>query len=459
MASSQDILDAGANNGLRGARLRSFGGTLCCNFIRTMNIKTLSRQLQPTGNTAQPTDQFGSDEARAGQDHYSALARMVAEISQDHSQLRAFIYEYARVKLRKELYPKFLDGAWSEVNQQVRELEDAIDKIETDFRGNAARLRSDSRPALLQGTDASLPAHQRGAQRTTTFGDEAIQARSLLLRSPAYDSSRSPIVWERDDRLANAFLGKHLRSTFWRNTQLVIAAALGLAIFAAINTQSVLNRLGTYKLAWVNADNKIDKERNVPATDAAALPTSNQPNRLHASDLPIPADYGAFAVVNGKLTELQPLPIKVPDPRVAISAAISVPSQTHFPTGQSQFVIFRRDLANNAPDRVAVRVMAQVMRVLTFDATGRPKTTDDGKSWVIRDKAYQMRVAPFGDNPEMIVIRSDPADFVFPAGRYALVLKGVGYDFTVDGPVTDPAHCLERTDALNAPIYSECRKP
>ena len=136
-----------------------------------------------------------------------------------------------------------------------------------------------------------------------------------------------------------------------------------------------------------------------------------------------------------------------------------MPSQTHFPTGQFQFVIFRRDLANNAPDRVAVRVMAQVMRVLTFDAAGRPKTTDDGKSWVIRDKTYQMRVAPFGDNPEMIVIRSDPADFVFPAGRYALVLKGVGYDFTVDGPVTDPAHCLERTDALNAPIYSECRKP
>jgi hypothetical protein len=58
----------------------------------------------------------------------------------------------------------------------------------------------------------------------------------------------------------------------------------------------------------------------------------------------------------------------------------------------------------------------------------------------------------------MIVIRSDPTDFIFPAGRYTLVLKGVGYDFTVDGPQADTAHCLERTDALNAPIYSECRK-
>jgi hypothetical protein len=430
--------------------------------MRTMNIKPLSRQLRQTGNTAQPADQFGSNGERTGQDHYSALAGMVAEISQDHSQLRAFIYEYARVTLRKELYPKFLDGAWSEVNQQVRELEAAIDKIEADFRGNAPRLGSTSHPALLDGAHERLPALQQGAQRTTSFGDEAIQARSLLLRSPTYDSSRSPIAWERDDRLAKAFLGKHLRSTFWRNTQLVLAAALGVAIFAAANTQSVLNRLGldrTYRPETVNADGKIEKEQHVPATDTAALPKSSQTNRSRAGDLPIPADYGAFAVVSGQLTELEPLPIKVPDPRVAISAPISVPSRTHFPTGQFQFVIFRRDLTNNAPDRVAVRVMAQVMRVLTFDALGHPKTADDGKSWVIRDKAYQMRVAPFGDNPEMIVIRSDPADFVFPAGRYALVLKGIGYDFMVDGPVTDPAHCLERTDALNVPIYSECRSP
>jgi len=59
----------------------------------------------------------------------------------------------------------------------------------------------------------------------------------------------------------------------------------------------------------------------------------------------------------------------------------------------------------------------------------------------------------------MIIVRSEQAGLWLPAGRYVLVLKGVGYDFTVDGPVTDPAHCLERTEALNAPIYSECPKP
>ena len=84
--------------------------------------------------------------------------------------------------------------------------------------------------------------------------------------------------------------------------------------------------------------------------------------------------------------------------------------------------------------------------------------TDLKDSRVIRDRSYQMRVAPLADNPEMIALHPDPPDFVFPAGRYVLVLKDVGYDFTVDGPVTDAAHCLERTDALGAPIYSECRK-
>ena len=68
-----------------------------------------------------------------------------------------------------------------------------------------------------------------------------------------------------------------------------------------------------------------------------------------------------------------------------------------------------------------------------------------------------MKVAPVADNPEMILIRPEHPEFVFPAGRYALVLKGVAYDFTLDGPMVDSAHCLERTEAMHAPIYTECR--
>jgi len=48
---------------------------------------------------------------------------------------------------------------------------------------------------------------------------------------------------------------------------------------------------------------------------------------------------------------------------------------------------------------------------------------------------------------------------VLPAGRYALVIKGQAYDFTVAGPITEAAQCLERVDAANGTFYSECGRP
>ena len=58
----------------------------------------------------------------------------------------------------------------------------------------------------------------------------------------------------------------------------------------------------------------------------------------------------------------------------------------------------------------------------------------------------------------MLLIQSENADFALPAGRYVLVLKDQGYDFTVAGKVSDPSQCLERTDAANGEFYSDCQK-
>jgi hypothetical protein len=57
----------------------------------------------------------------------------------------------------------------------------------------------------------------------------------------------------------------------------------------------------------------------------------------------------------------------------------------------------------------------------------------------------------------MVLVHPDTASFAFPSGRYALIVKGIGYDFSVDGLQTDPAHCLELTETLEAPVYSECK--
>jgi hypothetical protein len=400
----------------------------------------------------------GSRQGEPERDHYDSLLRMVAEVSQDHAQLRTFIYEFARVKLRKELYPQFVDGAWSEIEDQVRGLEAAIDRIEADFAQGALSLQFTPPPELPNRTEErsihspALPAPD--SQDATTFRDVKISGRSLLDGRPYGDSSL-PIASGTNGHVAKAYLGEHLRSRFWRSIQLILAAAIGIAIYAASDAESVLNR---FESGSPEVKNEAKKEQEDLVGKIKPEWNSAEALRQGITDIPIPTEYGAYAVVNGQLTELEQLPIKVPDSRIAISAPLSIPSRTHLPVGQFRFVVFHRDLANNAPDRIAVRVVAQVIHELTFGPEGKAKMLEVKQSWVIRNNSYQMRVAPLADNPEMIVVRPDPPDSVFPAGRYVLVLKSVGYDFTVDGAATDMAHCLERTDALGAPIYSECRK-
>jgi hypothetical protein len=45
-------------------------------------------------------------------------------------------------------------------------------------------------------------------------------------------------------------------------------------------------------------------------------------------------------------------------------------------------------------------------------------------SWTIRNMSYELRVAPLSEGSEMLMVRPENVDFVFPTGRYALVIKG-----------------------------------
>ncbi len=405
-----------------------------------------------------------SMDAGPAQDYYSVLARVMAEVSRDHAHSRLVIYELARVKLRQELCGHFLDGKWSEIAEQVRGLEAAIDRIESDFAQNAPLLQLNSKLALIQATEEksihNALALRSDSQEATVVGDDGAHVKSPIFSLSSYEGHTSslPNVSETNDPFANAFFGKRLRSPFWRNIQLIVAAALGAAaIYAATVSGSDFGWFGSHEVDTpikISARNEVGKENNVALGKLEAEFTAAV--RKEAPDVALPTEYGVYAVANGRLIELDLLPIRAPDQRVAVAASISTPSRIHLPLGQLQFVVFRRDLATNAPDRVSVRVVARVVRALTFGPTGNAKVANVEGSWVVRSSSYQMKVAPVPDNPEMIVLRPD-ADLVFPAGRYALVLKGVAYDFTVDGPLTDPAHCLERTDALNKPVYTECR--
>jgi hypothetical protein len=125
-----------------------------------------------------------------------------------------------------------------------------------------------------------------------------------------------------------------------------------------------------------------------------------------------------------------------PDMRVAISAAIVTPSRTTLQDGHVKFIVFRRDSATNAADHAEVRVIAKIPQEMSFDKAGKPLVTKVEDSWVIRNISIPYRTAPKKDYPDMYEVQSENPAAALPPGRYALVLKGQSYDFTVAGPVT-----------------------
>jgi hypothetical protein len=150
--------------------------------------------------------------------------------------------------------------------------------------------------------------------------------------------------------------------------------------------------------------------------------------------------------------------MRVPDARIRISAEIAKPPGTILPDGKLAFVIYRREMVNSAPERVAVRTMGRVVRSITFEG-GKATTTPIEGAWHMRNQSTFLKVEPLRQNREMILVRPDPPDFAFSGGRYALVLGDQAYDFSVNAPITDPMQCLERFQSANGPLLSECRKP
>lgn len=402
---------------------------------------------------------MGQDVIRSAKDGpqpdlHSVLTQMIAVVSQDHAQVRMLIYEFARTKLRSELYRQFEEADWSGIQQRVTELEAAIEQVELGFADRVPVQSYVSEPTLSGGTEGDS---KQAALALRPDAEKIISLTEYNTWPPDLTTTSLDGVSARDGFFTPAKSNEQARSKFWWHFQLTIAALLGVAIYATIDGAAVIGSLlgsqPTGEATNTVAANSVDPE----GTDLLiGKSVSSPPTRSRSPDFPLPSEFGAYAVSNGQLTELGLLPIRVPDQRIAISSSISTPSRTHLPAGHVQFVVFRRDLVNSAPDRVDVRVVAQVLRALTFGPSGKASVTNVEHAWVVRSNSYQMRVAPVADNPEMILIRPD-TDVTLPAGRYALVLKGVAYDFTVDGLLTDPAHCLERTDALNTPVYTECR--
>jgi hypothetical protein len=197
------------------------------------------------------------------------------------------------------------------------------------------------------------------------------------------------------------------------------------------------------------------------------LEVANQPAKIEAPakqesaprplPFPVPTSFGIYALANNKLTELHPLPIGIPDARVALSAEIKQPSATEITDNNPAFILFRRDLLNNAPQTVALRVVARVVRETKIVNAKATVTKIDG-TWRIRNVSRELKVSPVPGQPEMVIARAAdnaPLD----AGRYALVLNRVGYDFSITGPEKSLDFCLEGFDTSSGVIFNPCRTP
>ena len=69
------------------------------------------------------------------------------------------------------------------------------------------------------------------------------------------------------------------------------------------------------------------------------------------------------------------------------------------PDGQVSFIVYRRDITSSAPDRVTVRVIAKIMRAMTFNKAGQPSIVNVDDAWAIRNVSFDYRVAPSSDSP------------------------------------------------------------
>ena len=456
-------------------------------------------------HTDRPDHSLGSIPARAAPSAYqSTLLRIIESTTNDPAQLRHLVYELARLNLKRETWQTRPALTPAEVRECLRALETAITRVETDLsRGELAglafpRLTADpagllNEPTRIGQTNPQLRRPPEPAQ----FVDDSECTETANFQAPrAADNSAgsaSP-AWLARPQSQNAETGGAVPVPLpprerWSNPEpATLPRAKPFArgserpqveIVYPGRENSEVTRLRRRAWRWFIAWPLI--LITVPVTLSIALylaiagKLGNQDTQTRAaveksrpsiaveetvggapSGLPLPSNYGVYAISNGALSELKALPIKAPDPRMMLSTEISKPSTTLLPDGKVIFVVFRRDLVNSAPQKATVRVVAHLARAMSFGA-GKPITTDVQNSWRIRSNSYDFNVTSMSETREMVAIRPEAADFVLPAGRYALVLSGLAYDFTVDGPVTDPAQCLESFAAANGPVFTQCR--
>ena len=353
------------------------------------------------------------------------LARTIDSVTADPEQLRSAVYELARHKLQQ-----LSDEDPGEKARLMHALEVAIAGVEAHTKDNLV--------GRLQGPTVPMSGPRLEAPAAPLLAGSAAEASPLSSPSPRLAERQPKRRWHASMPLRFAAM------------VLFFLAVAGVFVLQRRGVDLATFRTGVARLAHGSGQAEVKAAEPAPAPKVEQKPSR-----------PLPTAYGVYAESEGRLFELRALPGRAPDPRVAISAAITKKSETTLPDGQLRFIVFQREApvgAGGAADVIEVRLIAQIRQATSFDANGKPVVSgDDG--WVIRNISFPYRAAPIKEDPQMYEIQPRDPNAILPPGRYALVERDYAYDFTVAGTITDKRQCLQRIAAANGTFYSECDKP
>ena len=385
------------------------------------------------------------------------LSRTIDAVKENPAQLRQMIYEQARIALRRDI-PQ---GAPEETARLCQALESAIAGVEKFAVVEDAQVLPVNRALPPNGSARALPPSST-ARMVGHYSSEAAHTSN----PPSYEFEHDDIGQDPVRAIVDVspIQVRNARSKMLR----YIGICAGLFVIAATLVVSAISARRT----WLHsASTQVATTKPVDAAQSASAASSQAASSQTAAvapppsappkpAFPMPLTYGAYAINNGQLVELSLLEGLVPDKRVAIASPFRTPAKNVLTDGSPTFVIFRRDLASIPSDDIEVRVIAHIARTMKFDSSvkGSPNYAKEDELWSIRGITYKFKAAPVAGYAEVMVLHSENPGVTLPPGRYALVLKRQGYDFTVPGTVTDPNHCLERTEAANGTFYSSCEK-
>ncbi|MCK1573675.1 hypothetical protein [Bradyrhizobium sp. 174] len=365
------------------------------------------------------------------------LSGRIRDISSDPRQIREIVYELVRIKLLEQ----FTHGDARESHELQEVLERAIREVELSFeRSERDALSKAPELALDVASHPSPPSPPQPVPPSPPVPKPAETGRGSVAPPSPPDQSRRLI------RLAAILV-------------VIAGASAAVTYWPRLRTQS----LALWQSATLSKRTSTSPEPHptvavTPSSGESVERTPDQPKEPATAaqpSMPLPTTFGVYALSEGQLQELKPVPGKIPDRRVAISAAITTPSATTLTSGDVSFIVFRPDGGVDATG-TEVRVVAKVSRAMGVDATGKAAMVTAGDTWVIRSMSFPYKVGPVEDQPRMLSLQPEQDGFTLSPGRYVVVVKGMGYDFTVAGTPTDPNQCVERINATNGAFYSPC---